>query len=331
MLLKLVVSENETTHCQRLLEHEVTRSLGSPKRVTIGYQGGSLENKVYFSKGLWYSKLHLASSDVAIPRHWNAFGTEERKDRNQIIVVEINPPLKGRDARVQGAFGKNEIRNQYYLLHRGGFGGGRKGIGREAFQSWYRGAWTELSSDDGPPEEAILIGPLGVGGLMSPLRTFVHDVAAFKREASEGKLSRKPQYTREMLIFSPEPHGRRRGKRKSVFDYESYHGAVVNALADRLRARQPGASIFNTRFIDLGVERSRKLAELYEVKSSADSQSIYSGVGQLVVHSEGDSSVRRILVLPSDELSPALTMRLKKLDIETVGYRIRAGKVSFSI
>ncbi len=327
-MLRLVSSQREITHCQRLLKKELISFLRIQKRLTIGHLGGYFENKINFGEQLWYSTFTLKKPDAAIPRHWNGFGIEERKGGHQIIVVEINPPLNGIDGRVSGAFGKDDTQNRYYLLHRGGVGGGRKGIGKESFRSWYRGAWTTLYDEDGYYDEAILVGPLGTGELIGPLRTFVHEVANYKREMSEGKNSRKPGIPTEALDFTPESHGKRKGRRKSTFYYDSYHGAIVNALAVKLQTAT--GSVFNTKQIDLGVEISGSLIEIYEVKSSADLQSVYTALGQLIFHSGGDSSIRKILVLPNKELSQSLSNKLSELGIETLGYRIIKGEVIFA-
>ena len=161
------------------------------------------------------------------------------------------------------------------------------------------------------------------------MRTFVHEVANYKREISEGKNSRKPGIPTEVLDFTPESHGKRKGRRKSTFHYESYHGAIVNALAENVESQTTTGSVFNTKQIDLGVEISGRLAEIYEVKSSADLQSVYTALGQLIFHSGGDSSIRKILVLPNKELSQLLSNKLNELGVETLGYRIMKNKVIF--
>ena len=328
-MLRLVSSQREITHCQRLLKKELISLLRIQKRLTIGHLGGYFENKINFGENLWYSTFTLKNPDAAIPRHWNGFGIEERKGGHQIIVVEINPPLNGIDGRVSGAFGKDDTQNRYYLLHRGGVGGGRKGIGKESFRSWYRGAWTTLYDEDGYYDEAILVGQLGTGKLIGPLRTFVHEVANYKREMSEGKNSRKPGIPTEILDFTPESHGKRKGRRKSIFYYESYHGTIVNALAENVKLQTTNGSVFNTKQIDLGVEIAGRLAELYEVKSSADLQSVYTALGQLIFHSGGDSAIRKVLVLPKSELSESLNNKMSVLGVEILGYRIMNDKVIF--
>ena len=326
-MLRLISSQKEITHCQRLLKKELVYSLRVTKRLTLGHLGGYFENDVHIGDQLWYSNFTLKNSDETVPRHWNGFGIEERKGGHQIIVVEINPPLRGIDRRVSGAFGKDDSQDRYYLLHRGGVGGGKKGIGKESFRSWYRGAWIKLYDENEKYDEVILVGPLGTGELIGPLRTFVHEVADYKREISEGKNSRMPGIPSEALDFTPEPYGKRKGRRKSAFYYESYHGAVVNALAVCVESQITKGSVFNTKQIDLGIEISGKLMEIYEVKSSADLQSVYTAVGQLIFHSGGDSSIRKILVLPNKDLSKHLCSKLSELGVETLGYRIVKNKV----
>lgn len=298
-MLRLISSQKETTHCQRLLKNELVSSLRVTKNLTLGHLGGNFKNKIHFGEHLWYSNFTIKSSNKSIPRHWNGFGIEERKGGHQIIVVEINPPLKGIYRRVSGAFGKDDSQNRYYLLHRGGVGGGKKGIGKESFRSWYRGSWITLYDEDEYFDEAILVGPLGTGKLIGPLRTFVYEVANFKREISEKENSRTPGISTEDFNFIPESHGKRKGRRKSFFYYESYHGAIVNALAEMVESQTSLGSVFNNKQIDLGVEISGRLAEIYEVKSSADLQSVYTALGQLIFHSRGDSITKKILVLPS--------------------------------
>ena len=328
-MLRLVSSKKEIAYCQQLLKKELLSALKVAKRLTMGHQGDYFENKIHFGEQLWYSTFTINRKDVPHSRHWNGFGIEERIGGHQIIVVEINPPLEGIDRKVSGAFGKDDSKNKYYLLHRGGVGGGRKGVGKESFRLWYRGAWTTVYDENGNCDEIILVGPLGNNELLSPLRTFVHEVFNFKKEISEGRNSREPDIPHESLDFNPESHGKRKGRRKSTFFYESYHGAVVNTLAESVKLRITRGSVFNTKQIDLGVEIAGKLTEIYEVKSSGDLQSVYTALGQLIFHSEGDRKIKKIMVLPNCDLTEFLTQKMNGLGIEILGYRIVNDKVIF--
>ncbi|MGH9651362.1 MAG: hypothetical protein ACRD3I_12940, partial [Terriglobales bacterium] len=73
-----------------------------------------------------------------------------------------------------------------------------------------------------------------------------------------------------------------------------------------------------------------RLRQLYEVKCSADPHAIYTGTGQLMLHSVLGTDVSKTLVLPKGELSQKLRKRLASLDIDILEYRIKVGKVKFS-
>lgn len=93
-----------------------------------------------------------------------------------------------------------------------------------------------------------------------------------------------------------------RGARKSVAagEVDVQHGAIVDALA--LELGRVGLEVKNSRAVDLAaVVESR--VDLFEVKTSVDTQSLYTSIGQLVIHSaalgrDEDFEVRRNLVVP---------------------------------
>jgi hypothetical protein len=89
-------------------------------------------------------------------------------------------------------------------------------------------------------------------------------------------------------------------------------------------------NIFNNVGIDLGVEIAGRLRQIYEVKSSADPQVIYTGLGQLMMHALLGTHVEKTLVLPKGELSQKLREGLKSLDIDILEYKIKKGRVKFS-
>ena len=57
--------------------------------------------------------------------------------RSSDITVEVNFALQGTDRSVAGLFALDEKTDNTILLHRGNIGGGRTGIGKTAFMSWY--------------------------------------------------------------------------------------------------------------------------------------------------------------------------------------------------
>jgi hypothetical protein len=312
-----------------MLEIELKAALPNKERLIIGHPGGSFRNSVYYSTDLWFSTKKVTGQEV--PRHWNGFGLGKREGGHQIIVVEINPPIAGLTRMVSGLFARDDETRKYYLLHRGRIGGGRKGIGKESFKDWYRGSSMKVYESNGTGDEAILIGPLGTGRLVTPLRTFVREVAQFKDEVVSGSLSRQPSRDATDRAFTPESFGRRKGARSSCMDYESCHGLVVNELEkwSKTHGLVKNGVTTNNQLIDLGIRVNGRLVHIFEVKSAADVQSLYTGIGQLFMHSKGHKRVRKTLVLPRGECSNRVKTILSKLNINLLEYSIQGDHVRF--
>lgn len=76
-------------------------------------------------------------------------------------------------------------RGRVYLGHTGKVGGGRPGIGQQAFRQYYRDQeWREIISPDGTERHAVALGPIGEPNLPIMLAEYVHAVARFKEHAT---------------------------------------------------------------------------------------------------------------------------------------------------
>jgi len=332
-MLKAVTRKKDIAKCQNMLESALKAGLPNNAILSIGHPGDYFDNTVYYGKGLWFSTQILTEKDVPVPRYWNGFGLGKREDGNQIIIVEINPALEGFKRQVSGLFAKDHDSGAYFILHSGRVGGGRKGIGKTAFEGWYRGTWTNVMDDIGNSEKMILVGSLKSPGLLVQIKDFVSEVAKFKEEVSSGVLSRSPKSKDKALSFNPEFHGKKSGRRTSKFEYDTYHGLVVAALEEKFKRKysQESYTAFNTKLIDLGIEKDKTLEHIFEVKTSTDSQSIYAGIGQLMFHSLGSLTVKKTLVLPSGKSTDTLAKILHTLDIEILFYEIVNRKVTFAV
>ena len=95
--------------------------------------------------------------------------------------MEINPTKEGISRRCGGVLAR-DADGETHLLHRGNVGGGRQGIGKDAFVSWYEDAeWRSVRWSDGSEDSLIWIGRIEEEGFRSRLGAFVRAVAEFKR------------------------------------------------------------------------------------------------------------------------------------------------------
>ena len=177
-----------------------------PVEGTIGYQGGHETGVLYWrpvervwayllpvgwrpesphtwlAATLWEgSEGESTNSEFVLNRHWFCFGVEDPRARGlSSITCEINVPYEGVQRRCAGALMKDEV-GQIYLTHSGKVGGGRPGIGKEAFLEFYREANRKsVLWPDGRMSEIIAVAELNAPHLAADIARFVHQVAAFK-------------------------------------------------------------------------------------------------------------------------------------------------------
>lgn len=310
------------------------QSDGTVKR-TIGYPGGSTPDQWLNTFGdQWFWSGKTSKQDQSARRSLNWFGFYS--DNTGVdITVEINTVPDGRNDRIGGFFARHPETGAIYLFHSARVGGGRRGVGKEAFLAWSGHQPQHVSTADGGSREGVLVGPVTGKSASRSILRYVRSVAEFKRAVREGAID-EPAFQHKLQGFREyyaEFHGRVTGQRTSTIDYISRHGEVVDALKvwREERGLVHGSRLVKNVLVDLGVERgnTNQLEEVYEVKTSIDRSCVYEGIGQLMVHGRGDC--RRVLVLPeAGELFTGLCAALDALGIELLRYRLGAADVEFN-
>lgn len=149
----------------------------------LGFQSGVMELPV-----LWFEEHEFFAAFKGFDnRSRNAFGLMDPTEHSSLsIVVELNFPWEGIDRRIGGGFLEDPIVGDALLGHRGNIGGGRKGIGKEAFFRHYPSDQCVEADDGGQTSKVALIGYAHPSGLLSVLRDFVVAVDRIKREITSG-------------------------------------------------------------------------------------------------------------------------------------------------
>jgi hypothetical protein len=142
----------------------------------VAFRGGSVELMVH-----WIAPLRVwgffAESEGS---YWNGFGIKRPvQDERLGITVEINPPPRGIERRMQGAIGLDPSSGGLCLLHRGKIGG-RKGVGAGLFWKRFRGGVRLKESDRDVPSRAVVVGQIGSPDFVRDVAAFVHEVARIK-------------------------------------------------------------------------------------------------------------------------------------------------------
>ena len=314
---------------QNALEVILSKYLINEDNYILGHQGDNFEHSVKFNGNIWWASFNISDSKTS-PRFWNGFGLLPFKNTGtQDIVVEINIPHEGINGRVSGFFAKESGTNDVFILHRGRIGGGRKGVGKDSFKRWYRGSWVEVSERNKNTSEAILITSIYSKKIIPNIYNFVSQVKQFKDEVTGNALSRQIKQdipSDSPLLFDPEYSGSKRGKRKSTqFRQECNHGIIVNALEKWVRRKyrkEAKINTFNTQLIDLGIQVNDDISEIYEVKTTFDRQSIYTGIGQLFFHSAEYPETIKNLVLPHIDSNKIFRKVFNHLNLNIIWYEL---------
>lgn len=197
----------------------------------------------------------------------------------------------------------------------------------------------EVSTSDGI-KEFLLVADIESPSLADDIEAFALELrrAAKVIKASSGNKIRSANRRKAGGPFGAlgqyfdEFWGQRKKSKKNVpMVVDCYHGAIVRALRDAF----VDGETFKSREIDLIVLR-KKGALMFEVKTSSDTQSVYTAIGQLIIHTPvvashfGNASLRRIIVLPQKPVDRLHRALQNQLGIDVLAYsRSKDGNVSF--
>ena len=332
-MLTLIDDTPRKKKAQRQLVSELKGALRHEGTRNIGFPGGNFDYPVYSAGAgkLWVAFGGLLT-DAKVPRFWNAFGIFAPEHPRQTIAVEINIPVGSNSRRVSGFFAEDPATGDVLLMHDGGVGGGRPGIGKSAFLVSSKATLTPVAEGNGVVRGAIAVARLGAPDFVDRIWNFVEAADDFKAKAERGVLS-TPEFRRrveEFERYNREFSGTKRGSRGGDFEYVTYHGDIVQKLFDDRSDRAAHDEIVcNSSLIDLFVKKGGVLSEVYEVKTGAGRQLLYTAIGQLMTHGldMGDRSVRRFLVVPDDEEIPddidlataTLGIKVRRFKLRNIG------------
>lgn len=325
----VLTDQDEIGLAQQNLVRTVRREFRQNRTKHIRWPRGRFADEQLHSDGTYWF-WNRPHDDAPIPRHLNWFGFLG-EERHVDITVEVNVPFEGHQPSVGGYFVRDTRENQIYLAHSGKIGGGKTGVGKEAFFAWSNPELIEAVDIKGRTRNGVLVLPLDRAAATRSAINYIETVAHFKQAVKNRELE-TPDFQSKLQKFRdyyPEPRGRRSGRRARDFDYISRHGEVVDALVRwRTALGLPRkSSVVKNVLVDLGITVDEKLRELFEVKTSTSRSNIYSAIGQLLVHS-AQNNCKKTLVIPGEEpLQVDIQNALDALKIRIVTYRLTAEEV----
>jgi hypothetical protein len=297
-----------------------------PLRRTVGWQGGNRE-----FPNIWWNDRHqfwmLFDPKSSGNRYWCTFGLENpvpSRSRMLKIICEVNPPYHGINRRCAGLFVVNR-HGVVYLTHSGQIGGGHKGVGKHAFLRHYHGPTVTVDWPD-RKTKAIPIGRINDPNLPGKMAAFVRQVAAFKHGPIAAK--RISNTERDALDFQAEFAGRYLLHVSLNKRVQREHGQVVNSLRKLLEDLD--YHVGNDKHRDLVLSRrGKRWRALFEAKTATRNSSIYTGVGQLLIHSLVGPKIHRLVMVLPQRPRGRMVKILEHWGIAVLIYRKRGREIRF--
>lgn len=150
--------------------------------------------------------------------------------------------------------------------------------------------------------------------------------------SGEAESPRAREAQRTYDDYYKEFAGQKKRRQFEQTEYLSRHGDIVHALHEwRNGTARSDERLVKNAYIDLGVERSGVLTEVYEVKTGSDRQALHAAIGQLLVHSlvsPKGGTCRRFVVLPfRSELPDDISRALKSANISLMRFQLHGQAV----
>lgn len=327
-MLEVVTAIEEKKALQARLTQLIRRVWSRKQERRIVWRPDGIDLTISHDGEHWFAP-HLTGEDGGIRRYWNSFG-DYRVDGSLQIAVEINIALDTNSRKVSGFFARDPETDIAYLMHDGGVGGGKKGVGKDAFLAWSNLLQIEVHEEGRQPRSGIIVAPLVASSLDGAITQFVTKVSEFKRAVRQGVGVSDDEVPAGGLGYDDyfrESTGLRKGQRQRHFEYITRHGDIVDALQRWARREFPKGRVVKDRYIDLGIEKDGQLLCLFEVKTSTARQVMYTAIGQLSVHAPRHR-VARYVVVPHDEpISADIQKCLGRLDTNVLRYELQGRDV----
>lgn len=338
-----VVSDiKEIAKLNRQLSQHLRKIFPIKKKREITYPSGHHKGTVYFesSHGNSVRAWSPQEGDIKLC-NFILSGDPQSTDWIE-ISVQLNFPAGEYDRRKAGAFVTDE-NGDVFIAHRGKLTKGHAGLEKEKVFREFASRTVEATDRD-KTSKLILISALDDPNLADRLWAFGVEAREVATRLADheyappagGDADELPAKSKPMLklrAYFDEYAGESNSKGHGGGTRTVEHGDIVKALEAQLR--KTGQSQ-KAQAIDLAiVKEDENRVDLYEVKTSARTTDIYTGVGQLLIHGESIRSrlempVHRFLVLPANPKEEYRHHIGHKAGISVVLYRKHGASYRFS-
>lgn len=311
-----------------------------------------------YPSGHHTGRVHFEEENGTRVRGWSPKHSDEKKHVNHLLfgdprnhswlelAVQLNFPKEKYSRAPAGAFVQDAY-GEIFVAHRGKLTKGNAGLPKNLVLAQFKPV---LAQDGKKKNYIILIAGLEQKDLIDKLFDFAFEARDVATRIANGMV--KSATIQSDNISDENRKSGKKSQNDPMVKLSGYvdeffgesttnppvvsgtrivkHGAIVAAL---YRALGSGDNIRKSQAIDLAAIWD-KTVDLFEVKTSASTQDVYTAAGQLLIHGEGirtllNMPVRRFLVLPQKPRSDFLKPISEELGAQIIIYREEADSYLF--
>ncbi|TLS68645.1 hypothetical protein FEF65_02765 [Mariprofundus erugo] len=340
-----VTDTEQIVSAQEAMQANLKKQFPYRQKRVIGWPSGHFEGEVRFTgkrggeTNWWYTGFSEDEQSA-----YNLFGRGD-PETSQLLLIDLqfNFPIDSFNRKQGGVFVQDVASGKVILGHRGIVTRGKSRVPRELLLQEADVTPVTIASEEKPNQvNVLLISPIDNASLGKQISEFATEirraaylvmdpnhVAETAKKKKSGSSPAKSPLDAALSDYFDEFTGKTVIRRSSQVTMNCRHGSVVKALREAL---EPRGTVYKSQAIDLAVETEKEVL-LYEVKTGSDSQSIYTGIGQLYFHAAAltrkfrGKKVIRHLVIP---YAPAAANRekvCKELGIEIITFTTSSKRI----
>lgn len=334
-MLKLITEAKKIEELHKELESKIIKkSIGKPQKIEFSSRGGNEKGLAYFFSYFDAEFWWVNNRKIKDYKLFNLFGINPKLTGANSIIIQINYQREFQDFSEAAIWAEDDF-NNIYLLHSGKMGGGVSGISIESVSEQYNGERAQIKYGK-KIKDYFIVCQLNSAQFLNQICNFILEVNEVKNflkakgDINSKHISDKDNDSFDLNPYTPEFWGKRKSYYPSKkIESNANHGIIVDALKNHLEKTIRNRRFVKNKYIDLGIVKDKKPHAIFEVKTSCNSQSIYTAFGQVTLHENSlKSKVLKFVVFP-DDISKEVESDFNHFGIKTLRYKWVNDKVRF--
>jgi len=328
-----ICDTKEIATAQAFLSKQLINKLRHQRTRSIGYPSGSFKAEVCFQRAsgkdvFWWHGSHDEDRKV-----WHNFAGHGDPNSDSMLMIDLqfNQPSMKFSRKYGGMFIKNIITGDIILGHRGIVTRGNSRVNKEAIFEVANVTKKRIQSQLGSNLiDSLLVATITDSRIVKRIQEFSREIRDAANKIYDGvNINPSVADTCDIKLYGDlrdyfdEFCGKISYDRHPRVVADCRHGAIVKSLKEQVNNFGIAKK---SKEIDLLVIRDSSVL-LFEVKTNTSSQSIYTGIGQLLLHGQAlkglykNTKIVPYLVIPNELSFERIAKIISGLGITLLSYK----------